>query len=517
MRCTRYAFGSICPAGVQDLYRIEAKIQYITREKRVYREQFKLGDMKMKRLKRFISIVIVAGMLFSYGFSVKADDKGLIMPEYENIISAVNKVNEHYQATVGYDELELGVPNCFLYKTVYQTGNLEAYYVTGNKAYLEYAENWAESCNWEGHPSKNDKILWTWGYSQTFAGNAVLFSNFQGCFQVYIDLYNMEKDEPKIERALEVMSYQTSLNEDSFWHMADSLYMGLPLMVKLYHLTDEEKYLDCMYKYFKYTKELLYDGPGGIPENEDGYTTSARLNEGAQYSDSNNHKYLFYPDASYVYPRRLYEGIDEKMFSAKDNGLVFAALARVLKELPEEYEHYDEFLNTYTQMAKAIKQSMCIDENGYGFWTQNMLLKKPVASYNPNGYETYSTAMFTYALAWGINAGILDYEEYDQNVIRAWNYLENIALKDDGSLRYAFDVARSATGASTERANINSYSVGAFLLAGCEMSEFIEQVNVNQAETEMAMSGDGIICISLRALREAMVKVEDALRALLEK
>lgn len=443
----------------------------------------------MKTFKSLISIIITMTMLFSYGFTAEAEDKGLVMPEYDSIISAVNTVNERYQANIEYDEMEYGISNCFLYKTIYQTGNIEAYYTTGNEAYLEYAKNWAGSCNWVGHPSKDSKDLWTWGYSQTLTGNAVLFSHFQGCFQVYIDLYNIEKnnsdnniaDEKKIERAIEVMSYQTSLDEDGFWHMASSLYMGLPVMVKLYHLTGEKTYLDSMYKYFKYTKELLYDGPGGIPENENGYTTSARLTDGAHYSDSDNYKNLFYTDESFVYPQRLYNGIDEKLFSGTDNGLVFAALASALEELPIDYEHYGEFLNTYTQMAKAIKQSMSTDENGYGFWTQNMLLKEPVASYNPNGYETYSTALFTYALAWGINAGVLDYDEYAPTVIRSWNYLENVALQPDGSIGYCFDISRSAPGATTiKNYHNNSYGVGAFLLAGCEMSRFAEQETESQ-------------------------------------
>ena len=443
----------------------------------------------MKKVRALISIIIVMTMLSSYGFTAQAEDKGLVVPEYENIVSAVNTVNEHYQTNTKYDELELAIPNCFLYRTVYQTGNIEAYYVTGNKAYLEYAEHWAEDCNWEGHPLKHYKDSWSWDYSQALMGDAVLFSHFQGCFQVYIDLYNIEKeesageitDEKKIQRAIEVMSYQIGKEEDSFWWIAESLYMGLPVMVKLYHLTGEEKYLDSMYKYFKYTKELLYDGPGGIPENEDGYTTSARLQKGANYSVSDNYKNLFYTDESYVYPRRLYNGIDEKLFSAKDNGLVFAALAKALEELPEDYQHYDEFLNTYTQMAKAIKQSMCTDENGYGFWTQNMLLKEPVSANNTNGYETYSTSLFTYALAWGINAGILDYDEYAQTVIRAWNYLENIALQPDGSIGYCFDISRSSVGATTIKVyHTNSYSVGAFLLAGCEMSRFVKQDTQSQ-------------------------------------
>ena len=325
--------------------------------------------------------------------------------------------------------------------------------------------------------------MWTWGYSQTLAGAAVLFSHFQGCFQVYIDLYNIEKnnsqdgtgDEKKIERAIEVMNYQTEMDEDSFWYMADSLYMGLPVMVKLYHLTGEEKYLDCMYKYFKYTKELLYDGPSGIPENENGYATSAKLEDGAKYSDSDNYKYLFYRDASYVYPKRLDNGIDEKVFNSCANGLAFAAIAKALKDLPVTYKHYDEFLNTYTEMAKSIKQNMCVDDMGYGFWTQNMLLKKPAASYNPNGYETYSTALFTYALSWGINAGILSFDEYAPTVIRAWNYLENVALQPDGSVGYCFDISRSSTGAATVKSYVPSYGVGAFLLAGCEMSRFVEK------------------------------------------
>lgn len=438
-----------------------------------------------KLLKSVVSAVTAATMTLSVAgaFSVTAgaaEDKGAIMPTYESTIAAVEKANDYYQSTVKYNQQEYGIPNCFWAKAAYETGNMEAYYTTGIEAYRDYATAWATDCNWQGHGSTN-KSAWTWGYSQTMSGHAALFGDFQICFQTYIDLYNIEKNESKgavvdnnkVARAIEVMSYEIDRGNDDFWWWADSLYMVMPVMTKLYQITQDEKYLDGLYKFWRYAKELMYDGPGGIPTSADGYTTSAKLANGAQYSDPNNYSYLFFRDAGYVYPLKPNPGHEnEKNFWARGDGWVFAGLAKVLQDMPDDYEHYDEFLKTYLEMAPAIKACMRTDENGYGFWTQSMLQGYPTSGSNPNGYETSGTAFFTYGLAWGINSGLLPREEYLETAVRAWNYLEHIALQPDGMVGYTQYIGSNAVEAMGPRNNQN-FGTGAYLLAGCEMSRLV--------------------------------------------
>ncbi|MBQ3110722.1 MAG: glycoside hydrolase family 88 protein [Clostridia bacterium] len=438
-----------------------------------------------KLLKSAVSLVIALAMVMSVvsSFAITAgaaEDKGAIMPTYEGTIKALEAANDYYQTVVKHNQVEYGIPNYFWAKAAYLTGNMEAYYATGIEAYRKYATDWANSCGWSSAPSTN-KNEWKWGYDQSFNSKHVLFGDFQICFQSYIDLYNIEKneskgavaDQRKIARALEVMSEEVSRSNDDFWWWADSLYMVMPVMTKLYQVTQDEKYLDGLYRFWKYAKELMYDGPGGIPTHAGGYTTSAKLANGARYSDPNNYTYLFFRDAGYVFPLKPNPGHEgEKNFWARGDGWVFAGLAKVLQDMPDDYEHYDEFLNTYLEMAPAIRDCMRTDENGYGFWTQSMLQGYPTSASNPNGYETSGTAFFTYGFAWGINAGILPKDEYLETAVRAWNYLENIALQPDGMVGYVQYIGSNATKAMGPRDNQN-FGVGAYLLAAAEMSRLV--------------------------------------------
>ncbi|MBR5535231.1 MAG: glycoside hydrolase family 88 protein [Clostridia bacterium] len=400
---------------------------------------------------------------------------GSMKPTYERAVAAMEKANSYWQGNTGYIDWYGSTHPAFWDKAAYHTGNIEMYKLTGDESYLQYSIDWANYNDWMGNNSASDKSTWTWGYNQTQGSSAVLFGDWQICFQTYIDLYNMGVEGASIDRVLEVIDYQISKEEDSFWWWADGLYMVMPVMTKLYKTTGEEKYLDALYKYFKYAKELMYDGPGGIPTSAEGYTTSAKLNYGADYSDSNDYKYLFYRDAGYVYPLKPNSGHEyEKNFWARGNGWVFAGLAKVLDDMPEDYRHYDDFYQTYIQMAQAIVDCQQSDANGYGFWTQSMLQDYPKGTNgNDEGYETSGTAFFTYGLFRGINSGILTEKKYEIAAIRAWGYLEKVALHENGKVGYIQPIGSNATQAVSYDTTAN-FGVGAYLLACCEAARWAE-------------------------------------------
>ncbi len=438
-----------------------------------------------KLFKTVVSVVTASTMALSaigtFSIASAAEDKGGVMPTYESTIKAVEAANDYYQTHTKPAQGEYGIPTSFWHKGAYEAGNMEAYYTTGIEAYRNYALSWASACSWKGHTSNAPKEQWTYGYSQTLSDKAVLFGDFQICFQTFIDLYNIEKNETygktvdpnKVARAIEVMGYEADQAFDGYWWWADSLFMVMPVMTKLYKLTGDVKYLDKLYVQFRYAKELMYDGPGGIPTDASGYTTSAKLSNGAKYSDPNNYSYLFFRDAGYVYPLKPNPGHEnEKNFWARGDGWVFAGLAKVLQDMPDDYEHYDEFYKTYMEMAPAIKNCMVKDDQGYGFWTQSMLQKYPVSNENPFGYETSGTAFFVYGFAWGINAGLLSKDEYLDTTVRAWNYLQDIALQPDGKVGYIQYIGSNATKAMTKN-DTQNFGVGAYLLAGCEMSRLV--------------------------------------------
>jgi rhamnogalacturonyl hydrolase YesR len=407
-----------------------------------------------------------------------------MMPTYDSAVATLRKANDYWQSTYAYNSQPNGLDKSFWDSAAYHTGNMEAYKLLGDEDYLEYSVNWANACNWKGNNYTGDKSTWTWGYNQSQGSNAVLFGDWQICFQTFIDLYNLNLTDDSgnrigdLSRVYEVMEYQVSTDVDAYWWWADALYMVMPVLSKMYVLTDDEVYLDKLYQYFKYAKELMYDGPGGIPSSADGYTTSAKLSNGASYTDPDNYAYLFFRDAGYVYPLKPNSGHEtEKNFWARGDGWVFAGLAKVLSDMPEDYEHYDEFYNTYMEMAKAIIDCQTVDSEGRGFWTQSMLQNYPKGTNgNDYGYETSGTAFFTYGLFWGINNGLLDEETYLEAAVRAWGYLENVALQSNGKVGYVQQIGSNATQA-TPASQTQNFGVGAFLLASCEAARWGEKNN----------------------------------------
>lgn len=394
---------------------------------------------------------------------------------YESVVEKIRRADTFWQKNYDFVDWNGGAHPAFWDKAAYHTGNMEVYKLLGDKDLLQYTIDWANFCNWKGNDSDADPSEWFWEYNQTQGSAAVIFGDWEICFQVYIDLYNAGIDGATIDRVMYVINNQIAKDVDNYWWWADALYMVMPVFTKIYKMTGDEKYLDALYKYFRYAKELMYDGKGGIPTGADGYTTTAKILEGANYSDPSDYKNLFFRDANFVYPLKPNPGHEkEKNFWARGNGWVFAGLCKVLADMPKDYKHYDEFLTTYKEMAPAIAACQLKDEDGNGFWTQSMLQNYPVGNNNnPYGYETSGTAFFTYGFFWGINNGILDKEEYLDAALSGWKYLSEVALHEDGKVGYVQYIGSNATEAMSYDTTQN-FGVGAFLLAACETARYVQ-------------------------------------------
>lgn len=346
----------------------------------------------------------------------------------DEVIEIIHKVNTHWQ------ENNPKHRNAFWHRAAYHTGNMEAYFLTKDTTYLNYSKAWAEKNEWKG--AKSDTIEnWKYGYGET--DDYVLFGDWQTCFQVYADLYNLDKDKQKIARAKEVMEYQMSTPNNDYWWWADGLYMVMPVMTKLYGITGNPEYLDKQYEYFAYARDLMYD----------------------------EEKALFYRDAKYIYPKHATKN-ELKDFWARGNGWVFAGLAKVLAELPENNPHRDEYTRIYRSMAKSLAEA----QQPEGFWSRSIL----DIGHAP-GYETSGTAFFTYGYLWGINNGILDKATYETTVDKAWKYLTETALQPDGTVGYVQPIGERAD----QHKNVGpettaDFGVGAFLLASCEMAKYLD-------------------------------------------
>lgn len=347
----------------------------------------------------------------------------------EKVRYMIDNVNRHWQSTVDAEH------NALWSNAVYHIGNMEAYKLTGNESYRAYSGKWAEHNKWRC-VGNDDKSVWKYRDSKYF-NNLVLHADNQTCFQVYIDLYNLEPEDVKVARAKDVMGYQVSLPQDDFWYWCDALFMAMPVMTRMYRLTGDDTYLYKLYDYVQYTDSVMYD----------------------------KDECMYYRDSRYVYPgHKSPDG--KKDFWARGDGWVFAGLARVLQDLPRDFEHYGFFADKFREMAAAVVK--CQMKEGY--WTRS-LLDPEFAS----GPETSGTALIAYGLWWGINNGILD-RSCLPAAKKAWKYLSTVAYQENGVVGYIQPVGdRAIEGQVLDENSTANFGVGAFLLAACEYVRYLER------------------------------------------
>ena len=348
--------------------------------------------------------------------------------EAEQVRKIIDKVNQHWQATNSPEV------RSFWDNAAYHTGNMEAYFLTGNEAYRAYSEAWAKHNEWKGAKS-NNRAEWKYSYGES--DEYVLFGDYQICFQTYADLYMLDPDDYKIRRAREVMEYEMSTPNHDYWWWSDGLYMVMPVMTKLYKITHNPLYLEKLYEYLLYSDSIMFD------------------------KDEN----LYYRDAKYVYPKhKSLNG--KKDFWARGDGWVLAGLAKVLKDLPEDYEHRAFFVEKFQKMAKAVAAI----QQPEGYWTRSMMDPE-----HAPGPETSGTAFFTYGMLWGVNHGYLNEATYMPVIQKAWKYLSEKALQKDGSVGYVQPIGEKAIpGQVVDAKSTANFGVGAFLLAACEYVRYLE-------------------------------------------
>lgn len=321
--------------------------------------------------------------------------------------------------------------------------------------------------NWQlNHPKHNPKD-WTNGafYAGVYAawettkadgiynammdmGNSVQWKPYNRWYhaddivicQTYIDLYRNEKKAEMIQATIDTIQlyitkpYPTSGKIDviKYW-WCDALFMAPPTLIKLGNVTGDSRLLEANDTYFKECYELLY--------NKDEHLFARDLN------------YVIQPDGS---GRREANG--EKIFWSRGNGWVMGGLVKVLEELPRNYKNRSFYEELFKEMAERISGLQQED----GLWRASLL---DPASY-PGG-EVSGSGFFCYALAWGINNGLLDKRTYLPVVKKAWIALNN-CVNEDGRVGWVQPIG------ADPRKNFNEdswevYGTGAFLLAGSEV------------------------------------------------
>lgn len=212
------------------------------------------------------------------------------------------------------------------------------------------------------------------------------------------------------------------------WWWCDALFMAPPVWAELARVTREKKYLDRMDQGWWATSKLLYD-----PQ-----------------------EHLYSRDQSYL---NKHEANGKKVFWSRGNGWVMAGLALVLEQMPRNYPDRERYVQQFRQMAARVKSIQGAD----GLWRPGLL---DAAAYPLP--EVSGSAFFVYALAWGINHGVLDRASYLPAVRKGWAGLV-AHIYADGRLGCIQPIGSAPDAFKPQSSYV--YGVGAFLLAGSQVRD----------------------------------------------
>jgi len=349
------------------------------------------------------------------------------LPDRSETLNTIIKVNDYFMnkyadCTAPSYKGKLR-PSHIWTRGVYYEGLMALYAVYPREDYFDYAYTWGDFHKW--------KFCY---------GSTSRHADSQCAGQAYIDLYNICK-EPRILKNAKVnidMVVNTPQVDD--WTWIDAIQMAMPIYAKLGRMTGEQKYFDKMWDMYCWTRNSC--GGNGLYNPKDG---------------------LWWRDADFVPPYKEPNG--EDCYWSRGNGWVYAALIRVLDEIPADEKHRADYIDDFLSMSKALKKCQRKD----GFWNVSLHDEG-----NFGGKETSGTALFVYGMAWGVRNGLLDRNEYLPILLKAWNAMVKDAVHPDtGCLGYIQGTGKEPKdGQPVAYDNIpdfEDFGIGCFLLAGTEV------------------------------------------------
>jgi len=271
--------------------------------------------------------------------------------------------------------------------------------------------------------------------------NVLHDSNDFAITQTYLQLFLKDRQPERIEATRAAMDSLIAKDHPGRreWSWADALFMAPAAWAQMTAATGEVRYLDRMNRMWWDSVAFLYD-----PEEK-----------------------LFYRDATYK-PHadgfQLSERNGKKIFWGRGNGWVAGGICNILQYFPKE--HPDR--KKYESLLKDFAASLARAQGSDGLWRASLL--------DPDSYplgETSGSAFFCYAIAWGINHGILDRAKYLPVAAKAWHALM-ACVEPDGKLGFVQLAADSPRSPTFREKNVE-YAAGAFLMAGSEMIQLLEK------------------------------------------
>ncbi len=264
-----------------------------------------------------------------------------------------------------------------------------------------------------------------------------LFADDYCVGQLYSQLYRIYGEEPMIRRwrsladSIGRLPHDESLEWKNHIHMrewawCDALFMGPPALAYLSTATGNPSYLETAVKLWWKTSDYLY----------------------------NKNERLYYRDARYFDKK---ESNGNSVFWSRGNGWVMGGLVRMLSNMPASHPSRPAFEKQFKEMATRLAALQHAD----GTWHAALLDMD-----NYPSKETSGTGFFLYAMAWGVNNGLLPKKDFRPVMVKAWNALQS-SVHTDGKLGFVQKIADSPGKTTFDDTEV--YGVGAFLLAGTEL------------------------------------------------
>jgi rhamnogalacturonyl hydrolase YesR len=130
--------------------------------------------------------------------------------------------------------------------------------------------------------------------------------------------------------------------------------------------------------------------------------------------------------------------------------------------MPADHPTRPRYEDLFVEMSARIAELQQPD----GLWRASLL---DPASY-PHA-ETSGSGFYCFALARGVNTGLLNRERYLPVIERAWTALVN-CVDANGMLEWVQPIGQDPR--NVRAAHTDVYGVGAFLLAGEQMQQLVE-------------------------------------------
>lgn len=348
------------------------------------------------------------------------------VPSSEEVIAQARKVNDYFMTkypdpgrVVPFPSRRKVYEGNIWTRGVYYEGLMALNAVDPQQKYLDYTMDWG------------DKFDWNMRNGQTLTRNADNYC----CSQAYIDMYRIYKDEKMMANVRKCMENILASEEAvADWTWIDAIQMGMPALIKYGVTTGDSRYFDKAAEMYIWARERFLNKEEG----------------------------LWWRDKDFCPPYTTPNG--KNCYWARGNGWVVAALVRVLSELPANDPHRD----MYEQDFKAFCEAIVRYQRADGTWNPSIADPDDFG-----GPEATGTSLFTYGLAWGVNTGRLDAEEYLPAAARAWNGLNRVCIHDNGFIGFSQGSGKEpkeAQPVTYDRIpDFEDFGTGCYLLAASEV------------------------------------------------